>query len=132
MEGWRAILEQLRARDPAVASVLGHAVPLAVTPDSVELGFEQGSFYEAQARQTATIDLLTRVVRQHFGKPTSVAFVVHGPANGTRATAYEIEEAERAERVARARGEVERHPLVQAAVRELGARIQDVKLASKG
>lgn len=108
-----------------------HAVPLEVTAEKVELGFEPGSFYETQAKHEGVLDLVTRVVRDHFGASTAVSFTLDAVPTGAQ-TLYAVEEKERAARVAAERKELADHPLVQAAVRELGARIQEIKLAKSG
>jgi hypothetical protein len=44
-------------------------------------------------------------------------------------TVYDIDEAQRRARVETERRELEQHPLVQTALRELGARISEIKIA---
>ena len=99
---------------------------------SVRIGFEQGSFYETQIRDEGALDLLTRIVRSHFAHPTAVSFTLQAAASLPGATVYELDQAERAARVASERKRLESHPLVQAVVTELGARITDIKLAGSG
>ncbi len=128
---WRAILASMHKENVGLASVLEHAVPLEVTEQQVRLGFEPGSFYETQARDEGALDLLTRAVRRHFGKPTAVTFTLGAPSGKPSASVYELDEAERAARLSKERAQIESHPLVQAAVRELGARISDIKLTGR-
>lgn len=129
---WRAVLAMVHQQNVVVASVLEHAVPLEISPQAVRVGFEPGSFYEAQARHDGALDLLTRIVRTHFGQPTVVSFTLNAPETGSRPTVYDIDEAERLVRENKAREEIENHPLVQVAARELGARIVEIRLAGAG
>jgi DNA polymerase-3 subunit gamma/tau len=129
LQGWRVILDKVRKANLGVASVLEHAVPLELSSDTVTLGFEQGSFYEAQARHENALDLLTRVVRDHFGTATSVSFSLQGEAEAGATTIYDLDTAARKARMDKERAELEQHPLVQTALRELGARISEIKLA---
>lgn len=128
---WRQIVDRVRAANPGYGSVMEHAVPLEVTAEKVALGFEPGSFYETQAKHEGVLDLVTRVVRDYFGASTAVSFTLDAVPTGAQ-TLYVVEEKERAARVAAERKELAEHPLVQAAVRELGAKIQEIKLAKSG
>ena len=130
MEAWRKILELMRQEHAVLASVLEHAMPLEVTPQGLRLGIEPGSFFETQMRDERAVDLLTRVVRRHFGAPTAVSITLDAKAGADRGTVYEVEEAERRAQERAERAALEQHPLVQAAVRDLGARIVGIRLGS--
>lgn len=130
VETWRAILERVRERNAGLASVLEHAVTLEVSPKSLCLAIEEGSFYAERARDEQALDLLTRVVREHFRASTEVSFTLLGAAATSGRTLYEKDEAERLEREEKARRALEQHKLVRAAVEGLGARIQRIKLGS--
>ncbi|HEY6459455.1 MAG TPA: DNA polymerase III subunit gamma/tau, partial [Polyangiaceae bacterium] len=74
MAVWRAILERVRAKRPALASVLEHAVPLETTRARLVVGFEPGAaFLGARASEPEALEDLTREVRAYFGAPTQVA-----------------------------------------------------------
>lgn len=130
VETWRAILERVRERNAGLASVLEHAVTLEVSPQSLCLAIEEGSFYAERARDEQALDLLTRVVREHFRASTEVSFTLLGAAATSGRTLYEKDEAERLEREEKARRALEQHKLVRAAVEGLGARIQRIKLGT--
>jgi DNA polymerase-3 subunit gamma/tau len=132
MDVWRAILDRVRSSRPSLASVLEHAVPLETTPSRVVVGFEPGAaFLAARASETEALELLTREVRAHFGRPTQVVLDLSanrvGPGAGTVAS---IDAERRSSEMAKARAVVEAHPVVQEAVRLFGAHIRDVKLPS--
>jgi DNA polymerase-3 subunit gamma/tau len=128
MAAWRTILEAVRLRRPALASVLEHASLLQCDGARVLLGYEPGSFLAAQATDAAAIGLLTAAVREHFGPTTEVAFDL-AVARGTTQTIAQIDGAERKARVEAARRAVADHPLVSAAIELLGAELRDVRLS---
>jgi DNA polymerase III subunit gamma/tau len=129
---WRAVLADVQQQNVSLGSILEHAVPLEISQEAVRLGFEQGSFYETQIRDEGALDLLTRIVRSHFAHPTAVSFTLQAASSLPGATVYEIDQAERAARIQTERKQLESHPLVQAVVKQLGARVTDVKLAGSG
>ena len=124
---WRAILDAVRERNAGLASVLEHAVALEVSPHALRLAIEEGSFYAERARDDRALDLLTRVVRDHFHASTEVSFSLLDAAKTSGRTLYDKDEADRVEREAKARAALEQNKLVRAAVEALGARIQQVK-----
>jgi len=128
---WRAILDRLRARHPALASVLDHAIPLETTAARLVVGFEpSAAFLGARASEPDALDELTREVRAYFGQPTKVALELSARAPTGTQTIASIDADRRSAELAKARAAVEGHPLVQEAVRLFGAQLRDVKLPS--
>jgi DNA polymerase-3 subunit gamma/tau len=130
LDAWRAILEGIRRERSPLAAVLEHAAPLAFGPEQVVLGYEPESFLAAQATDTASIDLLTRIVRGHYGRPTAIAFDLSPKSKGM-ATVATIDSAQRQARLAEARQAVAEHPLVRAAIDILGAELREVRLSGE-
>jgi hypothetical protein len=132
MEVWRTILDRLRGSNPSLASVLEHAVPLETTPSRLVVGFEPGAaFLAARASEAEALEILTREVRAHFGRPTLVALDLSaGRVERGAGTVASIDAERRSSEMAKARAAVEAHPIVQEAVRLFGAHIRDVKLPS--
>jgi DNA polymerase-3 subunit gamma/tau len=131
LSGWRAVLDRIRGKRPAVASVLEHAVVLEFGSERVSVAYEQGSFLLAQAGEKGAIDLLKSAVHEHFGAPASVSLDVVSSRQG-RVTVAQIDAAERKDRVEAARRAVTEHPLVTAAIQVLGAELRDVRLSQDG
>ncbi len=127
LEAWRAILERVRAARPALASVLEHAAPVEVRAERVLLGYAPGDFLGAQASEEESALLLQREVRAHFGAATKVELdlSMRTPVVASVAT---IDDARRKEALAKARAEVENHPLVQHAIAIFGAELREVRL----
>jgi len=126
---WRTILDRLRTRHPALASVLDHAIPLETTAARLVVGFEpSAAFLGARASEPDALDELTREVRAYFGQPTKVALELSARATAGTKTIASIDADRRSAELAKARAAVEGHPLVQEAVRLFGAQLRDVKL----
>jgi DNA polymerase-3 subunit gamma/tau len=128
---WRAILDRVRAKRPALASVLEHAIPMETTAARVVVGFEpSAAFLGARASEPEALEELTREIRAHFGAPTQVAVDLSARPSPSRKTVASVDADRRSAELAKARAAVEGHPLVQEAVRIFGAQLRDVKLPS--
>jgi DNA polymerase-3 subunit gamma/tau len=129
VDAWRAIVERVRAIRPPFASVLEHATPIDIGPERVAIGFDpSAAFLAAQAAEPDALDLLTREIRKHFGEATRVELCSSTPPSNGRRTVAAIDAERRAADTAKAREAVERHPLVQEAIRLFGAQLRDVRL----
>jgi DNA polymerase-3 subunit gamma/tau len=128
LEGWRAALAAVRARRPALASVLEHAALLRFGPERVELGYEAGSFLVGQAADASARELLLSALGAHFGRTPELAFETIAPKSGNVTLAM-LETSERKTKLDAAKRAVAEHPLVAAAIELLGAELRDVRLA---
>lgn len=95
-------------------------------PPLVTLAYEATSFLYAQATEGASRELLTSMVRAHFGTATEVVFEIAVGKSGT--TTADLDATVRKAKQDAARREVAEHPLVVAAIRTLGAELIDVRL----
>ena len=125
---FRAVLDIVRDKRPALASVLEHAVLLHVGPDRLTLGFEGETFLSKQAQEPLAQDILRNALAAHFGGRPDVTFESVAPMSGL-ATIAQLDSAERKARLESARRAVASHPLVTAAIELLGAELRDVRLA---
>ena len=128
LEGFRAVLGIVRARRPALASVLEHAAVLRFAADRVELGYEAGSFLVGQATDASAKDLLLDALRIHFGGAPELVFETLANKHGNVTLAM-VDTAERKLKLDAAKRAVAEHPLVTAAIELLGAELKDVRLA---
>jgi len=130
LRDWRAILEKVREKRAALASVLEHAGPIEVGPLRVSLRYPPGSFLVPQATEKSALLLLESIVREHFASPTTIDIEVGDIPPGT-ITVAQLETFDRKARVDTARRAVAKHPLVSAAIELLGAELRDVRLAQE-
>ena len=128
LEGWRAALGAVRAKRPALASVLEHAALLRFGADHVELGYEAGSFLVGQATDASAKELLLSALAAHFGRRPDLSFETIAPRSGNVTLAM-LETSERKIKLDAAKRAVAEHPLVAAAIELLGAELRDVRLA---
>ena len=128
LAAWREVLAEIRARRPALASVLEHAAVLRFDRERVVLGYESGSFLLVHAAEAAARALLDAAVREHFGAATPVELDT-SVARGAAASVAQLDAVDRRTRTEAARRAVEEHPLVHAAIEVLGAELRDVRLA---
>jgi DNA polymerase-3 subunit gamma/tau len=127
--GWRSVLQIVREKRPALASVLEHAVLLHFSPLRVEIGYEANSFLVGQATEASSKELLLSACRAHFGATPDLVFETIA-ARGAMMTVAQVDSADRRNKVDAARRAVADHPLVTAAIELLGAELKDVKLAA--
>jgi DNA polymerase III subunit gamma/tau len=126
---WRTILDRLRARQPALASVLDHAIPMETSAARLVVGFEpSAAFLGARASEPDALDELSREVRAYYGQATKVSIELSAHAAAGVKTIAAIDADRRSAELAKARAAVEGHPLVKEAVRLFGAQLRDVKL----
>jgi DNA polymerase-3 subunit gamma/tau len=124
------VLDRVRAKRPALASVLEHAALLYFGPDRVALGYEASSFLVGQATEASSKELLVSACRAHFGAAPEVSFETIASKNAAVTVAM-MDSAERKQKMDAARRAVLEHPLVAAAIELLGAEIKDVRLAAE-
>ena len=125
----RTILARVAEQRAAVASLFEHASPLRIDAKRVVFAFAPSSFLLQQVQEPGVIELLTAAVTEHFGQPTVVEIDTAGHHLEVETVAAR-DAALRAAEIARARKAVTDHPLVQAAISELGAELKDVRLPS--
>jgi hypothetical protein len=124
---FRVILGRVAETHPALASVFEHASVLGLAPERVVLGFPPESFAGAQAKEPEALEVITRVVRAHFGVATEVVIDLSArvAAGGTVAVAAA---AERKQRTDKAKAAVAQHPLVVEALRVFKGELLEVRL----
>ena len=130
LTAFRAILDGVRRKRPALASVFEHAAMLELTPERIVLAYEATSFLVQQATDASSVEALTLAASDHFGRPIEVRVeIAAGRPQAT--TLAQIDSGERKTKLDAARRAVADHPLVTAAMELLGAELRDVKLASE-
>jgi DNA polymerase-3 subunit gamma/tau len=125
---FRAVLNVVRSKRPALASVLEHAVLLHIGPDKLTLGFEGDTFLSKQAQEPLAQDILRSALSVHYGGLPDVTFESVAPMSGL-ATIAQLDSADRKTRLESARRAIANHPLVTAAIELLGAELRDVRLS---
>ncbi|HEY8074702.1 MAG TPA: DNA polymerase III subunit gamma/tau [Labilithrix sp.] len=126
---WRALLDRVRAKDPAIASTLELAVPVVIAKERLVVGFEDDSFEQDASFVTDAKTLLTSEARAFFGAQTVVT--LEASARGKHGSVAYIDAAKRKQAILDARAAVEKHDLVQKALTIFDAELRDVKLPAE-
>ncbi len=127
VEAWRAVVEPLRATDPKLGAFLDHAEVIAADAQSVSIRYQPGSMVDLALKEPGIVKRIEDSARALFGgQPAFVAEVVQGPQSGNSVFAVDKQarQTEQREAITQARN----HPMVQEAVRVLGARIKNIEL----
>jgi len=127
LDDWRAIVDRVRASDPALASALEHAVPIETSRGRIALGYAPDDLLGETASDERAVAAVARAAQAHFG----CVVAVHVDARhrgGKTGSVHAIDSAERRAEIARARTAVEQHPLVRDVVRIFDAELRDIKL----
>ena len=127
LAGWRRVLDEIRGKRPALASVFEHAALLTFGKARVTLGFEVNSFLAGQATDMSAKELLAAALAAHFGERTEVYFETIA-SKLPAVTLAAVDTNERRLRLDALRKAVATHPLVTAAIEVLSAELKDVRL----
>ncbi len=131
LAGWYAILERVASTRPELAAFLEHAAPFEIGPEQIVIGFEPGSVFVRQIEDPAARQALEHAAAEELGaSPRIVIETASERARGFE-TVAQVHSRERERRLDEAMSEVRRHPRVVDAVEVLGARLKDLKLATK-
>ena len=124
---WRQILEQIRKANAPIAAALDLAAPHTITRERIVLGFETASFEEGHADESDAKTVLTQHAHIFFAHQTVVVFEVAARGSKVASVAY-LDAAKRKAAIVEARAAVEKHELVQKALKIFDAELRDIKL----
>ncbi|RYZ02297.1 MAG: DNA polymerase III subunit gamma/tau [Myxococcales bacterium] len=120
------VLAILEAERPDLAAMLGHAIPLSFTPESVVIGWPPDSMLVVSDKDS--IGMLARALEKHFGKPCAVSFEFECSRAVGRKSLAAADSQERAERTRAAYAAAQKHERITEAVEILGAKLKELKL----
>jgi DNA polymerase-3 subunit gamma/tau len=124
---WRKILSRLHASRPDLEAIFAHAVPLEMTRTRVKILYDKENFLAYPASDSEDFELLTRAVRAHFDAPTEVALDLANRPSASATLASVDAKAEK-DRIAAAKQEVARHPLIAEAIDIFSGELREVRL----
>ncbi|MGD8608113.1 MAG: DNA polymerase III subunit gamma/tau [Myxococcales bacterium] len=116
LQEWEELVAVLAQRQPALAAVLEHGIPKAVSPDRIVLSFKDGSFYGRQAQSPESLAAIAGLAEEHMGSrpEIEIRFDAHGDATNRTVAAVAAQRKE-AELEARKK-EALNHPRVRDAI----------------
>ncbi|MEM7606461.1 MAG: DNA polymerase III subunit gamma/tau, partial [Myxococcota bacterium] len=91
LQEWGAIVDELREARPALAAVLEHGVPRAVSAERIVLSFQKNSFYGRQADAPAAREAIGEAAKKRFdaSPPIEVRFDLSADDQGRSVAAVE-------------------------------------------
>ncbi len=128
LDTWRRILDRVAVESPEISAFLGHAVPLQVSAETLELAFEVGSVFADRAGAPDAIGAIQRAAAVELGGTPCVRLERDSQRTRGQTTVAAAVAAERDEARARATSAALGHPAVTAAITVLGARVKEVRL----
>ena len=67
LQEWEELVGRLEREQPALAAVLEHGIPKAVSGERIVLSFKDGSFYGRQAQSPESLAAIGRIAEQQLG-----------------------------------------------------------------
>ncbi len=116
LQEWEELVGRLAQEQPALAAVLEHGVPKAVSPERIVLSFKDGSFYGRQAQSPESIAAIERMAEAQLGARPEVEIRFDAKAEGsTKTVAAVAAQRKEAELEARRKAALN-HPRVRDAI----------------
>jgi len=123
---YQTVLALLEVDRPDLASMLGHAIPLELTPTSVVVGWHPDGVLVASDRES--VSALAKAAEKHFGCPVAVTFEFESERARGRKSLATADTQERAEKTRQAYASAQKHERITEAVEILGAKLKELKL----
>jgi DNA polymerase III subunit gamma/tau len=128
-ERWRRIVDPIRQSDAGLGAFLDHAVVLEVSSERLRVGFERDSVFRSAANEPNTRLQILQSAERVLGVKPSLEWVDGAPvADGAGQTVFAVDKAARLTRHREALDRARSHPVVEAAVRVLGARVKNIEI----
>ncbi|MEM9728890.1 MAG: hypothetical protein AAF997_09915, partial [Myxococcota bacterium] len=116
LQEWEELVGALERHQPALAAVLEHGVPKAVSPERIVLSFQHGSFYGRQAESPDSVAAIKRVAEEQLGTAPEVEIRFDAPTEGSSKTVAAVAAQRKEAEVDAKRREALNHPRVRDAV----------------
>lgn len=128
-ERWRRIVDPIRKVDAALGAFLDHAVVLEVSSARLRVGFERDSVFRSAAKEPETRKHILSSAETTLGIKPELEWVDHAPStDGVGVTVFAVDKQARLTRHREALDRARSHPLVEEAVRVLGARVKNIEI----
>ena len=115
LQEWEHIVGALRGPKPALAAVLGHAEPRAVSGEKIIIAFKKGSFYGRQAASRDAKACVADVAEKRFGQRPEIE-VRFDAETQTQRTVAAVEATRRDTQASARKREALAHPAVRDAM----------------
>jgi DNA polymerase-3 subunit gamma/tau len=128
-ERWRRIVDPIRRTDAALGAFLDHAVVFEISKERLRVGFERDSVFRNTANEPETRQQILRSAEALLQSKPLLEWVENAPASDpTGRTVFAVDKQARVTRHREALERARSHPVVEAAVRVLGARVRNIEI----
>lgn len=116
LQEWEELVGTLEQQQPALAAVLEHGIPKAVSPERIVLSFKDGSFYGRQAESPESIAAIVRIAEQQLGSRPEIEIRFDAQGEAATKTVAAVAAQRREAEVEAKRKAALNHPVVREAV----------------
>jgi DNA polymerase-3 subunit gamma/tau len=122
---WSGFVAFVKEKKARLGAFLEHGHPLGISATRVEVAFPADSFYYSSLTEPEALVVLTTLAREHFGGTPEIKLVKHSDA-GTDLppTVHEKKKLQSDESLKQAVEELQKHPLVAAALEIFGGKLE--------
>jgi len=131
-EGWRGLVDHVRARRPLIATLLENGSLLRLELPVLEIGYTAGSFMFEQVRDPETLEVVTALAAEFFGQPVTIKLSPVAAAKAAPPSLVQERKTQESDRKNRLRNDALAHPMVKAAVEIFEGQVSEVKPIDKG
>ena len=124
---WGRFVDRVRTKRPALGSFLEHARPIEFGPTGVSVGVSPKTFYWDALHEQDNIELLGKVLNEHFGQEVSWRVVNETESPDAAATIAESARSAKEEKRQKVIDDARSHPGVQNVMEILGGEVQNIR-----
>jgi DNA polymerase III subunit gamma/tau len=126
---WKEFIHFAKKKKPPLASLLGHASPLALTDSLLEIGYPKESFYLDRMQEKDNLALMHSLCEEFFKRPMKVKITGVNPESGAKANPESGGEDPGKSKNSKKEREEEalNHPIVREAINIFGGRVVEIK-----
>lgn len=124
---WERFVQFCVQKKPSIGGLLEHGSPVHYTPDRMDIGFPEGSYYLTSLQDQDNLKIISELAAEFNHQPTAVKVTPISPDNDDAPSSLaEKKKNEHDERMNSLRREVTEHPVVQEALKVLGGEIVEI------
>jgi DNA polymerase-3 subunit gamma/tau len=131
-KSWPGFVAFVMGKRAGLGSILEHGHPLAISPQSMKIGFPGGSFYFSSIKDPETVAAVKGLAQHYFNTECSVEIVaLEKEAKDIPLSEAQKKNLDATQRLAGIREKGAGHPMVAAALEILGGEISDISEAEE-
>lgn len=116
LQEWEELVRRLETEQPALAAVLEHGVPKAVSTERIVLSFKDGSFYGRQAQSPESVAAIARIAEAQLGARPEIEIRFDAQGEASHRTVAAVAAQRKEAELEAKRKEALNHPRVRDAI----------------